>query len=103
MESDGLDDPSLDALAEQDPSILDRVFFGNLAPAILGSPSPAIPGGPPPGIPPYFGGPRATGAGNHNFFLKIIFPSKSRVDLCTSGVGFSKSRLIQAFPESSYT
>ena len=35
--SDGFDDPSLDALAEQDPSILDRVFFGTLAPAISGS------------------------------------------------------------------
>ena len=35
--SDGFDDPSLDALAEQDPSILDRVFFGTLAPAIPGS------------------------------------------------------------------
>ena len=35
--SDGFDDPSLDASAEQDPSILDRIFFGTLAPAIPGS------------------------------------------------------------------
>ena len=35
--SDGFDDPSLDALAEQDPSVLDRVFFGTLAPAVPGS------------------------------------------------------------------
>jgi branched-chain amino acid transport system substrate-binding protein len=35
--SDGFDDPSLDALAEADPAILDRVFFGTLAPAIEGS------------------------------------------------------------------
>lgn len=32
--SDGFDDPSLDALAADDPSVLDRVFFGTLAPAI---------------------------------------------------------------------
>jgi len=35
--SDGFDDPSLDALAENDPSLLDKVFFGSLAPAIPGS------------------------------------------------------------------
>ena len=35
--SDGFDDPSLDALAEQDSSNLDRVFFGTLAPAIPSS------------------------------------------------------------------
>jgi branched-chain amino acid transport system substrate-binding protein len=35
--SDGFDDPSLDALAEADPEILDRVFFGTLAPAVEGS------------------------------------------------------------------
>ncbi len=32
--SDGFDDPSLDALAKEDPTILDRVFFGTLAPAV---------------------------------------------------------------------
>ena len=31
--SDGFDDPSLDALAEEDPALLDRVFFGTLAPS----------------------------------------------------------------------
>lgn len=35
--SDGFDDPSLDALAENDPTVLDKVFFGTLAPAIPGS------------------------------------------------------------------
>ena len=35
--SDGFDDPSLDALAGEDPAILDRVFFGTLAPAVPGS------------------------------------------------------------------
>lgn len=35
--SDGFDDPSLDALAEADPAILDKVFFGTLAPAVEGS------------------------------------------------------------------
>ena len=35
--SDGFDDPSLDALAEEDPSLLDKVFFGTLAPAVPGS------------------------------------------------------------------
>jgi len=35
--SDGFDDPSLDALAENDPALLDKVFFGSLAPAIPGS------------------------------------------------------------------
>lgn len=32
--SDGFDDPSLDALANEDASILDKVFFGTLAPAV---------------------------------------------------------------------
>ena len=32
--SDGFDDPSLDALAGEDPAILDKVFFGTLAPAV---------------------------------------------------------------------
>jgi branched-chain amino acid transport system substrate-binding protein len=35
--SDGFDDPSLDALAEEDPALLDRVFFGTLAPSQGGS------------------------------------------------------------------
>ena len=35
--SDGFDDPSLDALAKEDPAILDRVFFGTLAPAVPNS------------------------------------------------------------------
>ncbi|MDP2121668.1 MAG: ABC transporter substrate-binding protein [Hoeflea sp.] len=35
--SDGFDDPSLDALATDDPTILDKVFFGTLAPAVPGS------------------------------------------------------------------
>jgi branched-chain amino acid transport system substrate-binding protein len=35
--SDGFDDPSLDALAADDPTILDKVFFGTLAPAVPGS------------------------------------------------------------------
>jgi len=35
--SDGFDDPSLDALAGEDASILDKVFFGTLAPAVPGS------------------------------------------------------------------
>ncbi|MBL4767915.1 MAG: ABC transporter substrate-binding protein [Rhodobacteraceae bacterium] len=35
--SDGFDDPSLDALAETDPTILDKVFLGTLAPAVEGS------------------------------------------------------------------
>lgn len=35
--SDGFDDPSLDALAKDDPSVLDKVFFGTLAPAVPGS------------------------------------------------------------------
>ncbi|WP_428926857.1 ABC transporter substrate-binding protein [Marinibacterium sp. SX1] len=35
--SDGFDDPSLDALAEEDPTALDKVFFGTLAPAVPGS------------------------------------------------------------------
>lgn len=35
--SDGFDDPSLDALAEEDASLLDKVFFGTLAPAVPGS------------------------------------------------------------------
>jgi len=35
--SDGFDDPSLDALGEKDPGLLDRVFFGTLAPAVPGS------------------------------------------------------------------
>ena len=35
--SDGFDDPSLDALAEEDASVLDKVFFGTLAPAVPGS------------------------------------------------------------------
>lgn len=35
--SDGFDDPSLDALAAEDPTILDKVFFGTLAPAVPGS------------------------------------------------------------------
>ncbi|HHB81421.1 MAG TPA: hypothetical protein ENK83_06730 [Aliiroseovarius sp.] len=35
--SDGFDDPSLDALAADDPTILDKVFFGTLAPALEGS------------------------------------------------------------------
>ncbi|MGI9417428.1 MAG: ABC transporter substrate-binding protein, partial [Geminicoccaceae bacterium] len=32
--SDGFDDPSLDALASDDATMLDRVFFGTLAPAV---------------------------------------------------------------------
>lgn len=32
--SDGFDDPSLDALAEESPGVLDKVFFGTLAPAV---------------------------------------------------------------------
>ncbi|MBN9890344.1 ABC transporter substrate-binding protein [Pelagibaca abyssi] len=35
--SDGFDDPSLDALAEEDPSLLDKVFFATLAPSVPGS------------------------------------------------------------------
>ncbi|MDA0722534.1 MAG: ABC transporter substrate-binding protein [Proteobacteria bacterium] len=35
--SDGFDDPSLDALANDDPGVLDKVFFGTLAPAVPGS------------------------------------------------------------------
>lgn len=35
--SDGFDDPSLDALADEDPSLLDKVFFGTLAPSQPGS------------------------------------------------------------------
>lgn len=35
--SDGFDDPSLDALAGDDPTVLDKVFFGTLAPAVPGS------------------------------------------------------------------
>lgn len=35
--SDGFDDPSLDALAGDDPTVLDKVFFGTLAPAVSGS------------------------------------------------------------------
>ena len=35
--SDGLDDPSLDAIGSDDPSILDRVAFGTLAPSHAGS------------------------------------------------------------------
>lgn len=35
--SDGFDDPSLDALAEEDPTLLDKVFFGTLAPSQPGS------------------------------------------------------------------
>lgn len=35
--SDGFDDPSLDALAKEDAKILDKVFFGTLAPAVPGS------------------------------------------------------------------
>lgn len=35
--SDGFDDPSLDALASEDASILDKVFFGTLAPAVKDS------------------------------------------------------------------
>lgn len=35
--SDGFDDPSLDALADEDPALLDKVFFGTLAPAVPGS------------------------------------------------------------------
>ena len=35
--SDGFDDPSLDALAKDDPTLLNKVFFGSLAPAIPGS------------------------------------------------------------------
>lgn len=35
--SDGFDDPSLDALAAEDPTLLDRVFFGTLAPSQPGS------------------------------------------------------------------
>lgn len=35
--SDGFDDPSLDALAAENPSVLDKVFFGTLAPAVPGS------------------------------------------------------------------
>jgi branched-chain amino acid transport system substrate-binding protein len=35
--SDGFDDPSLDALAQADATILDKVFFGTLAPAVPGS------------------------------------------------------------------
>lgn len=31
--SDGLDDPSLDAIAESDPSLLDKVVFGTLTPS----------------------------------------------------------------------
>lgn len=31
--SDGFDDPSLDALADEDPTLLDRVVFGTLAPS----------------------------------------------------------------------
>ena len=34
---DGFDDPSLDALAGDDPTVLDKVFFGTLAPAVPGS------------------------------------------------------------------
>lgn len=33
VRSDGFDDPSLDALAGEDVSLLDRVFFGTLAPS----------------------------------------------------------------------
>ena len=32
--SDGFDDPSLDALAAEDAAVLDKVFFGTLAPAV---------------------------------------------------------------------
>ncbi|MEL6965086.1 MAG: ABC transporter substrate-binding protein [Pseudomonadota bacterium] len=32
--SDGFDDPSLDALAAEDATVLDKVFFGTLAPAV---------------------------------------------------------------------
>ena len=32
--SDGFDDPSLDALAAEDSTVLDKVFFGTLAPAV---------------------------------------------------------------------
>ncbi|EAR51165.1 branched-chain amino acid ABC transporter, periplasmic branched-chain amino acid binding protein [Oceanicola granulosus HTCC2516] len=35
--SDGFDDPSLDALADEDPALLDKVFFGTLAPSQPGS------------------------------------------------------------------
>lgn len=35
--SDGFDDPSLDALAEEEPGLLDKVFFGTLAPSQPGS------------------------------------------------------------------
>lgn len=35
--SDGLDDPSLDAVAENDPSLLDKVAFGTLTPSQPGS------------------------------------------------------------------
>jgi branched-chain amino acid transport system substrate-binding protein len=35
--SDGFDDPSLDALAEDDPALLDKVFFATLAPSQPGS------------------------------------------------------------------
>ena len=35
--SDGFDDPSLDALAAEDATVLDKVFFGTLAPAVPGS------------------------------------------------------------------
>lgn len=35
--SDGFDDPSLDALAEEDPALLDKVFFGTLAPSTADS------------------------------------------------------------------
>ncbi len=35
--SDGFDDPSLDALAGDDLTVLDKVFFGTLAPAVPGS------------------------------------------------------------------
>ncbi len=35
--SDGFDDPSLDALGEKNPSLLDKVFFGTLAPSTPGS------------------------------------------------------------------
>ena len=35
--SDGFDDPSLDALGEENPDVLSKVFFGTLAPATPGS------------------------------------------------------------------
>ncbi len=35
--SDGFDDPSLDALAKENTTLLDKVFFGTLAPAVPGS------------------------------------------------------------------